>query len=367
MCYRNERYHDHLLIRLASDLAQHSVQGLELLQTTFGIQTPLGQLERACTRRAFDVELTFTNASLIIETKVDSDEDGRWQQQWQTERIYQHAQGLPSLKHAKLCLFVTYGISEYFTKPYSRGPGSQHFTHVCLDRMVRLLEQALALTLPTQHLPRYEVWLRQMKQEQETREHAGNLLELFGRFRSAHPRLCNEIDFDRNRLLFCGPEIAFPVFGRLSSLWNNDPILHRDLGRVSVYPIGRSSPPIADSILNFRELWLSDPPRPTFHQRLPRYGARAYFEINEDLNLNLRLHEPGPPCPPVPHDVIQDVQNTLATVQYPEGVRGLPRLYQQGTRVIYEWDLEVPTHANNLEAVARRLHGLVSTAIQAVA
>ena len=76
MNYKNEREHDSLLICLLEDL--NAVDQLSIVSHAFGIE-PLGTLKRAERRRPFDVELTFSNnLSLVIETKVDADEQGRW-------------------------------------------------------------------------------------------------------------------------------------------------------------------------------------------------------------------------------------------------------------------------------------------------
>ncbi len=301
MNYRNERQHDDLLIKLATDLSV--VARLDLLETAFGLPS-LGTLETACRRRDFDVELTFSNSSLLIETKVDSDEGGRRDSEWQTQRIYRLTQSATRLKPIKYYLFVTYGTSEFFTKPYNRGPASASFRHLGLDLMIQLLHEVAQLSLPNS--PLYRDWLRDMEREQRTRASAAELMAQFGTFRSAYLSLRDDVDFDRNRLLFCAPEMVFPVFGRLAELWNNNVNIRGDLGRVSVYPVARRSPTVVDSVLNFWELW--DSGRPTFSARLPQVQANAYFEINEDLNLNMKLDEPGTP---VSDGVILDVQYTL--------------------------------------------------------
>ena len=87
--YRVERYHDEQLICLVRQLKKYDQ--LRILEEAFSIEDRLGELERAQRRRLFDVELTFSNLSIIVETKVDSDEGGRWPpeppapQEWQTE------------------------------------------------------------------------------------------------------------------------------------------------------------------------------------------------------------------------------------------------------------------------------------------
>jgi hypothetical protein len=64
MNYRDEMEHDRL-------------DAQQLLADAFQMAVPAG-LERAQRRKAFDVELTFSNLSCVIETKVDSNESGGW-------------------------------------------------------------------------------------------------------------------------------------------------------------------------------------------------------------------------------------------------------------------------------------------------
>lgn len=75
MNYKKEIYHDNLLISLVEDLNTRGE--LDIVRQAFNIENNLGQLRLAKRRRDFDVELTFSNLSVVIETKVDSDEDGR--------------------------------------------------------------------------------------------------------------------------------------------------------------------------------------------------------------------------------------------------------------------------------------------------
>jgi hypothetical protein len=92
---RDEKEHDLLLIELVRELDR--LGRIDILERAFGVAR-LGPLERAQRRKLFDVELTFDAASLAVETKVDSDEGGRWNQVWQTDRIYAANPGLHYLK-----------------------------------------------------------------------------------------------------------------------------------------------------------------------------------------------------------------------------------------------------------------------------
>ena len=127
MNYNIEREHDWCLICLVRALDKAG--RLDILRDAFRIEENLGCLKWSGRRRAFDVELQFANLSVVIETKVHSDEGGRWSEQWQTERIAEERKR----KGVKgLCFFITYGASEFYTKPYKTGPASQEFQHVPL-------------------------------------------------------------------------------------------------------------------------------------------------------------------------------------------------------------------------------------------
>ena len=165
MNYRIEREHDYLLIKLVEGLA---AQGrLDILGRALKIDGGLGNLERAQYRGLFglfDVELTFTNLSFVIETKVDADEDGRSRDEWQTERIVKESVNYEYLKQNKEFRFITYGTSEFYTKPYERGPASQEFEHVGLEDMIALVEDADKI-LPSCN--NRQEWLRLMRIEQK--------------------------------------------------------------------------------------------------------------------------------------------------------------------------------------------------------
>ena len=166
MNYRNERSHDDLLIRLATELS--AAGRLDILEAAFELPR-LGRLQVGRRCRDFDVELTLKNASLIIETKVDSDEDGRWTspQEWQTERILRLTQSATSLESVKHYLFLTYGCAEFFGKPFRPGPACSGFRHIPLDRIVDLVRQAVAL--PMTGASAYREWLVDLEREQQMR------------------------------------------------------------------------------------------------------------------------------------------------------------------------------------------------------
>lgn len=117
MNFRNEREHDERLIELIRHLDQ--MQRLDILETSLGLPA-LGRLNNAQRRRAFDIEFSFQHRRLLVETKVDSDEGGRWEAIddptiWQTHKIATQAQD------GDECLLVTYGFAEFFTKWFDFG------------------------------------------------------------------------------------------------------------------------------------------------------------------------------------------------------------------------------------------------------
>ena len=86
MNYNNEREHDLCLISLVKALDKAS--RIDIFRDAFRIEEDLGPLAQAKRKRAFDVELQFVNLSIVIETKVHSDEWGRFKEgKWQTEYI----------------------------------------------------------------------------------------------------------------------------------------------------------------------------------------------------------------------------------------------------------------------------------------
>ena len=223
MNYRVEREHDYLLIELAKALKKAG--RLDLLKNGLRIERDAGALERAQRRQPFDVELTFENLSVVIETKVDGDEYGRWRgskgdQEWQTTRIVRKANELSYLKPAKTFRFITYGTSEFYIKPvgdeqpsvYRSGAYSAEFKHIGLDDMIELVDSTDRVLAGC--ASRTE-WLRLMRVEQQKRKAAPELLRSFATFRSQYLEIDGrENDFPRHRLLFCAPELAFPCFMR---------------------------------------------------------------------------------------------------------------------------------------------------------
>ena len=344
MNYRNEKEHDHLLIKLAEDLG--SQNRLDILGNALKIEGRLGELERKKPRRPFDVELTFSNLSVVIETKVDSDEDGRFENEWQTERIKKQAEvSCRYLKPKKEFIFITYGTSEFYTRHYETGPASTEFRHIRLEDMIALVEASDRV------LPRCDErreWLELMQIEKEKRSSATDLLRSFSEFRKQYLKIHRKNDFPRNRLLFCAPELAFPALSSLARKWNDSE--HKDrFGRVSLYPIGRLTPPIHDSILNFWEMW-REPELPTFGKTiLGNEEGGFYLEINEDFNLNIKLNG---------EVVAKDKKklwDCLEGAAWPSFIEKCRRDYTQGVQVLYEIDFGFLDELNDMGRVIKNL------------
>lgn len=359
MNYRNEREHDYLLIQLAKDLAAQN--RLDILGRALRIDGGLGDLKRAQRRRPFDVELTFSNLSVVIETKVDADEGGRefnaeYAPNWQTIRIAEESEDYEYLNENRVFRFITYGTSEFYTKPYERGPASTEFQHVGLDDMIALVETAEVLPPCNKR----QEWLRLMRIEKEKRNNAVELLQSFSEFRRQYLEIHGENDFPRNRLLFCAPEVAFPVLGSLAQEWNNSDYTGR-FGKVSIYPVGRRTPPVHDSILNFWEMMHGNNPElPTLGETILGNGNSFYLEINEDFNLNLKVQGE------VDDDTKEQVWQCLDEADWPPFVEPFPIDYMQTVVVLYEIDFGLLEELNDMEGATENLAGTLEVLILAL-
>jgi hypothetical protein len=127
MNFRNEREPDERLMALIRNLDQ--ARHLDVLETSFGLPT-LGRLNNAQRRQAFDIEFEFEQRRLLVETKVDADEAGRWEAvddatAWQTDRI------AAQVRDGDVCLFIHLRVrrilyellEEWRASPYSQKYG----------------------------------------------------------------------------------------------------------------------------------------------------------------------------------------------------------------------------------------------------
>lgn len=342
---KGEKAHDRLLIKLVQDLAKTG--RLDIFERAFETGE-LGCLERACHRKLFDIEMTFQNGSIVVESKVDSDEGGRWNDEWQTCRIARKVPSLPNIKKPIQYRFVTYGIAEFYTKvidnQYRTGPASSSFMHITLERMIEFVEDACgALRDPNG----YRSWLKAMQVEARKRKAAPALLNKFATFRRSYLATHDDNDFPRKRLLICMPELAFPVFNALAREWRTHDKLLREFGNVLVYPVGRKSPSIPDSIFNLWELWRRGVGK--------QFATRGfYFEVNEDFNLNVKTESD------LDSKSKRLVWSALGCVDWPNFVIGVKRDYKQTNLALYEIDFgflanvqSIPRVVTNLTAALR--------------
>ena len=353
--YRHERDHDALLIRLVQDLDGHG--RLDLLRNAFSIDESLGKLERAQHRQPFDVELTFENLSIVVESKVDSDENGRGGGEWQTDKIVRESEDLWYLKSNKKFRYTTYGSSEFYTKPYYAGPASSEFKHIVLNSMIDFVVDANEVLEPCKE--RRE-WLRLMIIEREKRNKSLELLQHFSRFRKHYLDIHGDNDFPRNRFVFCAPELAFPALSLLKQAWHESEYVER-YGQLSLYNVGRLSPSVHDSILNFWEMWRSYPKERALGNALSDIGT-FYLEINEDFNLNLKCGSRAE----ITGDQKEEVWKRLRSAPFPPGCNGRCRDYVQSVVVLYEIDFGFLAHLDDMAKAVSNLGETVSAIVKAL-
>lgn len=357
--YRNERYHDEQLICLVIQLNDYDQ--LRILEGPFLMEDHLGELKRAKHRKPFDVELTFSNLSIIVETKVDSDEGGRWDQEWQTEKIVRESSSYGYLEAQKKFRFITYGTSEFYTKPYEAGPASPEFVHIGLECMIDLVESATKVLPPCE---KRNEWVRLMKIEREKRSKSIQLLPVFSEFRTHYLDIHCDNDFPNNRFTFCAPELAFPALSLLAQKWNGSDY-GKKFGKMALYPIRRMSPSVPDSVLNFWEMW-RERTAPIIGTSIVGNGdlkRRLYIEINEDFNLNLKTQDLD-----LDSDKRQRIWEHLGCIDWKRlNSKGQPREYTQAALVLYEIDFGFLKNLSNMQQVVSNLGKTVEAVAEALA
>jgi len=355
--FRSEFEHDQLLISLVRDLS--SAGFLDIVQRHFRPDNigNLGNLECSKRTRLFDVELTFSHVSLIIESKVDS-EEGRDKDMWQTTRIFEQSQNLPSLKEEKRYYFITYGTSEFYTKKctdgnFRRGPGDHRFHHVGLESIFKFVRESLDCLVSCDKVSPYRDWLLELERELTIRSEASSLLTTYATFRRQYLNLTRDIDLPVNRLCVNLPELAFPLLGKLADHWNETQ-WSKTFGKVTVYPVSRRAR-VHDSILNFTELWGRSAPLPFLSCGgiIPEQEWNTlYFEINEDFNLNLKVDTEDKNL------AMRIKEYLMSKKELPniiDAAKGVSRFYKQETFVIYEWDINLLDNTNRMDLVCERL------------
>ena len=341
MNYNNEREHDLCLISLVKTLDKAG--RIDIFRDAFRIEEDLGPLTQAGHKRAFDVELQFANLPIAIETKVHSDEGGRWEEKWQTEYIAKQRK-----EEKGRCFFITYGSSEFYTKPYKTGPASAEFQHIPLERMICLVESSLKVRPQICKSTEVAEWLRLMRLEQEKREKAPELLQAFAQFRARYLKIHGENDFPRGRIAFSAPELAFPVFSKLVEHWDRSDYVAR-FGKLSIYPVARGYSPVVDSILNFWEIWdgMGPPLASDIVGLGPEKQRYLYLEINEDFNLNLKFDNYNSEIE-LSQEQKKEIWQRLGDAMWPAGVHACRRDYRQQMWVLYEIDFGLLANAEFL-------------------
>ncbi len=332
MNFRDERQHDKHLMTLIQLMA--SIKKLDVLETKLCLPM-LGDLISVRHRKAFDVELVFEKRRIMIETKVDSDEGGRWPaisdpNVWQTNKMRALA------TNGDICLYITYGFAEYFTKWFDFGSaaGASQVRHITLDAVIELLECAL----PLLSNPALDKWLLVLRSEQAKRQEVPELLALFALFRRRYLQISGDVDFTIRRIGFNAPEVAFPAFARVLDQWRESRFRER-YGRLALYPVERLVLPV-DSILNWWELWHFRDPL-TLGGLLPAEARGLYFEVNEDFNLHLKFRAE---LPEYVEQVRAEIADQFSAVTWPSAVvASRPEYHFQGAYAVWEWDLDLPT------------------------
>lgn len=352
MNYKIEREHDELLIQLVNDLC--GIDRLDLVENAFDV-TIQGNTCEASHRQPFDVELTFENLSIVIETKVDSDEGGRWDSEWQTHATVKKCDDLYYLQEDKQYRFITYGTSEFYTKNCKAGPASPAFQHIGLDKMVALVNESEKILSPCVERTN---WLNLMNIEQKKRKNANKLLQSYSRFRKEYLEIHQENDFPRNRFLFCAPELAFPVLFSLLEEWGKSNFVNK-FGKLELYPVGRLSPSIHDSILNFFEMWQGGV-KDLGELNSSNGDVSLYLEINEDFNLNIKTDSE------VNESSKKEIWSRLKSTDWPSFTDHQCRDYQQGPLVLYEVDFGFLDNLSDMKQVTTNLGQTVESIVGAL-
>lgn len=358
MNYRDEKEHDKLLIELIKSL--NSIDQLQIFSKYFLKGTNTGKLVRARRRRDFDVELTFENLSCVIETKVDSDEGGRWDKMYQTVAISTDPKKLKNLHNNKFYFFITYGLSEFYIKEgtYKQGPrNDEKFIHIGLLTIIDFVSDAIKVV--SSNKEKLEEWLKALNVENNKRNRYKELLEYYSKFKKAYIDIEKSIDLPTHRAVVSLPELAFPLYCELSNLWNNNSKYYNKFGKATVYPIPRNRQ-IMDSVLNFTELWrrLDKNNLMTCNGLLKCNGQnKLYFEFNEDFNLHLKISDKD-----FTDDIKQYIhgKKQLSTIN---GVKGMAVDYLQQVYVIYEWDVGLLDNIYNLDLVLDNTYNVINTAV----
>ncbi|MCF8302727.1 MAG: hypothetical protein K9I94_05570 [Bacteroidales bacterium] len=349
--FKNEKFHDNNLINLIGLLSQN--ERLDLFENLIGINNgTLGNFIRGKSKRDFDVHLNFENYHVIIETKVDSAE-GERNNMWQTDRIFQDYSKNWNNK-SLILIYLTYGLSEYYIKirqdgSYSNGPFSTSFQHIGLKEITNFIERSIEECV----IDDYGIltWLDWLKFELTKRDDNQYFLENINNLLIRYKATLNLTDYPVNRLNIFVPEFTIPFYFNLCKSWNN--LNNNKIGKACLYPMGRRSSQVNDSILNFWELWNCKQP---LTAKGLLHDNSLYFEFNEDFNLHLKAKADVPNLNQL-KELISSNRENLSM-----GFTATQENYRQGTYVLFEWDLKVLS--NSIETNVENIRKVIENAIE---
>ncbi len=315
----------------------------------------LGQLRSAHRKRAFDVLLEFDNHAIVIETKVDSQESGGFDTEWQTTRIYNTYHDYWPSKKVHF-LFITYGLSEFYIKQtddgnFNNGPGSTSFKHITAEVMLNFTSSSLQ-QLESNHISEeLLVWKRWLAFEIEKRKKLDFYLENINNLLTEYKSFLGLTDFPVNRMTLHTPEFTVPHYYNIATEWNHK--YAGQHGHLSLYRVNRMYTVLGDVILNFTELWNNE--SFTFNGLLDPNNGFIYFEINEDFNLHLKAMAETRNIEII-FEFIKKNHPKLSI----KGINSAVEDYKQGAYVLYEWDLGLLS--NNIPEITKNIDLILSTA-----
>jgi len=324
--FKNERFHDNNLINLVYHL--NEVNRIDLFENALGLTVgECGKFIDGRKKKDFDVLLEFENYAIIIETKVDSAEGYN-----QTNKIYNKYNNY--YKKPQKFIYLTYGLSEFYIKKrsdesYGKGAENVNFMHWTCSKFSSFLESVIKQTDITN--PTFLTWSQWLQFELKKREQNLSYLKDVNSILSRYKSFLKLTDYPVNRLNLFLPEFTIPYYHLICSKWND--LNEKDIGKATLYPLGRGSSPANDSILNFTELW--DKGLLLCNGLLNKNSYGLYFEFNEDFNLHLKANGNT--------SNINAVRNYITEKKPQLELDFISTIedYKQGAFVLFEWDLKI--------------------------
>jgi hypothetical protein len=356
--YKKERFHDNNLISLVRYLDSNEktsiiARGLSVNDAN------LGTLKDARTKRDYDVHLEFENAVICIESKVDAREDeGEGEGSYQSKRIHSKYQ-TAYCRHTDF-RYVTYGASEYYVKrlecgDWGTGAFSRHFVHVTLNQIIWMVENSGVLN--DTNYQNLKNWYRFLKYEQSKRSKYLQILTQIGQVRSLYLCDIGLTDWPNNRVNVCIPEALLFFYSRVATEWNASS--HRGvLGGAYTYPVGRMGK-VSDAILNFRDLRQKET---LTMGGIINANNSVYFEFNDDFNLHMKVEDSAGIRSNLGqiHQFVETNSNRLSLQQK---YNATSEQYQQGSHVVYEWDLRLLENVNSIPLLIKSTAEVLTNAL----